>query len=199
MNGKSCTVWFTGMSGAGKSTCSRLVVQYLKTLGVNVELLDGDEIRTNLCQDLGFSRQDRDTNIRRIGYVCELLTRNGAFVCVAAISPYREVREEVRKKIGDFIMVHCDAPLEVLEERDVKGLYKLARAGKIKNFTGISDPYEPPPNPEVVVHSDGTESPGQSAAKVIRVLEEKGYLPKISMEPVSSFFATLNGAGKDSE
>jgi len=199
MNGKSCTVWFTGMSGAGKSTCSRLVVQYLKTLGVNVELLDGDEIRTNLCQDLGFSREDRDTNIRRIGYVCELLTRNGAFVCVAAISPYREVREEVRKKIGDFIMVHCDAPLEVLEERDVKGLYKLARAGKIKNFTGISDPYEPPPNPEVVVHSDGTESPGQSAAKVIRVLEEKGYLPKISMEPVSSFFATLNGAGKDSE
>jgi len=199
MNGKSCTVWFTGMSGAGKSTCSRLVVQYLKTLGVNVELLDGDEIRTNLCQDLGFSRQDRDTNIRRIGYVCELLTRNGAFVCVAAISPYREVREEVRKKIGDFIMVHCDAPLEVLEERDVKGLYKLARAGKIKNFTGISDPYEPPPNPEVVVHSDGTESPGQSAAKVIRVLEEKGYLPKISMEPVSSFFATLNGAEKDSE
>jgi len=199
MNGKSCTVWFTGMSGAGKSTCSRLVVQYLKTLGVNVELLDGDEIRTNLCQDLGFSREDRDTNIRRIGYVCELLTRNGAFVCVAAISPYREVREEVRKKIGDFIMVHCDAPLEVLEKRDVKGLYKLARAGKIKNFTGISDPYEPPPNPDVVVHSDGTESPGQSAAKVIRVLEEKGYLPKISMEPVSSFFASLNGAGKDSE
>jgi adenylylsulfate kinase len=189
MGSKACTIWFTGLSGAGKSTCSRLVVQYLRTLGLKVELLDGDEIRTNISSGLGFTREDRDRNIRRIGYVCHLLTRNEVFTCVAAISPYREVREEIRKRIGDFVMVYCNAPIEELERRDGKGLYKLARDGKIKNFTGISDPYEPPENPDAVVLSDGTETPEESAAKVVIALEKRGYLPKISSDPVSGVFS----------
>ena len=188
MKRKGCTVWFTGMSGAGKSTCGNLVTEYLRTLRVPVELLDGDEIRTNISSGLGFTRGDRDTNIRRIGYICDLLTRNGVFVCVAAISPYREVREEIRRRIGDFVLVHCYAPVEVLERRDIKGLYRKAREGKIPHFTGISDPYEEPLNPDVVVLSDGTESPEQSAVKVVVTLEDRGYLPRISSNPISGFF-----------
>ena len=173
---KGCTIWFSGLSGAGKTTCSRLVYQQLNERGLQRELLDGDVIRTNLSRGLGFSREDRDTNIRRIAFVCDLLTRHGVFVCAAAISPYREVRQQTRELIGDFVMVHCDAPLEVLEARDVKGLYKLAREGKIKHFTGIDDPYEAPLNPEIVVRSDGSETAEQSAAKVMRTLELLGYL-----------------------
>jgi len=171
-----CTIWFSGLSGAGKTTCSSLVDRLLAERGLPHELLDGDVIRTNLSKGLSFSREDRDTNIRRIAFVCDLLTRHGVFVCAAAISPYREVRQETREMIGDFVMVHCDAPLEVLEERDVKGLYKKAREGKIKHFTGIDDPYELPVNPEVVVRSDGSETAEQSAAKVIRTLELLGHL-----------------------
>ncbi|NOZ87293.1 MAG: adenylyl-sulfate kinase [Deltaproteobacteria bacterium] len=176
---KGCTIWFTGLSGSGKTTCSKLVSKMLQERRLRTELMDGDVIRTNLSKGLGFSRQDRETNIRRIGFVCDLLTRNGVFVCAAAISPYKDTRQEVRKSIGRFVMVHCDAPLHVLEERDVKGLYKKARAGLIKHFTGIDDPYEAPQNPEVVVHSDGRETPGQSAAKVIRTLELLGYIEEL--------------------
>ena len=171
-----CTLWFTGLSGAGKTTCSQLVAEHLRERARKVELLDGDIIRTNLSRGLTFSKEDRDTNIRRIGFVCHLLSRNDVFVCAAAISPYKQIRQELRERIGRFVMVHCDAPLEVLEARDVKGLYAKARAGLIANFTGIDDPYEPPENAEVVVHSDGRETPEQSAGKVIRTLELLGYL-----------------------
>jgi len=171
-----CTIWFSGLSGAGKTTCSRIVDRILAERGLRHELLDGDVIRTNLSRGLSFSREDRDTNIRRIAFVCDLLTRNDEFVCAAAISPYRAVRQETRALIGRFVMVHCDAPLHVLEARDVKGLYARARRGEIQHFTGIDDPYEPPVDPEVRVVSDGSETPEQSAARVIRTLELLGYL-----------------------
>jgi len=178
------TVWFTGMSGAGKTTVARLVEKELRERGLKVEVLDGDIIRTNLSKGLGFSKEDRDTNIRRIGFVCELLSRNGVAAIAAAISPYRAVRDEVRQKIQNFVEVYCECPLEVLIERDVKGLYKKALAGEIQNFTGISDPYEPPLNPEVTIHS-AQETPEESAAKVITKLEELGYLPKAEEESYS--------------
>ncbi len=177
---KGCTIWFTGLSGSGKTTCSNLVANHLKKRGIKVEILDGDLIRTNLCKGLGFSKEDRDENIRRIGFVCDLLTRNGVFVCAAAISPYRDTRQEVRRRIGNFVMVYCEAPLAILENRDVKGLYAKARTGEIKNFTGISDHYDPPENPDVVVCSDGSETPEESAANVLQTLENLGYLPKKS-------------------
>src|ERR1700733_7133826 len=141
------TLWLTGMSGAGKSTISDKIIERLRAAGAKVELLDGDIVRTNLSQGLGFSREDRDTNIRRIGFVTELLTRHGVIVIVAAISPYRDAREEVKRKIPNFIEVHVDCPIAVLTERDTKGLYKRALAGELGNFTGISDPYEAPLNP----------------------------------------------------
>ena len=175
------TVWFTGMSGAGKTTLARLMERELRGRGMRVEVLDGDIIRTNLSKGLGFSKEDRDTNIRRIGFVCELLSRNGVPAIAAAISPYRRVRDEVRQKIGNFVEVYCECPLEVLIERDAKGLYKKALAGEIKNFTGISDPYEPPQNPEVTIHSD-RETPEESAAKVVAKLDDLGYLPKTEEE-----------------
>ena len=172
-----CTIWFTGLSGSGKTTCSALVAQKLAECGLPVEILDGDMVRENLSKGLGFSREDRDINIRRIGFVADLLTRHGVFVCVAAISPYRAVRDEVRDKVGRFVEVYCNAPLEVLEERDVKGLYRKAREGKIANFTGVSDPYEAPLSPDVMVDSSGQETPEQSAAKVLECLRTLGYLP----------------------
>ncbi len=172
-----CTVWFTGLSGAGKSTVSDLIAAELTQRGLRVEVLDGDVIRTHLSKGLGFSKADRDTNIRRIGWVCEVLSRNGVVAIAAAISPYHEIRDEIRSKIGNFVEVYMDCPVAVLAERDVKGLYKKALAGEIKNFTGVDDPYEPPLNPEVVCHTDGRETPEQSAAKVIRKLEELGYIP----------------------
>jgi len=148
---KGFTLWFTGLSGAGKSTIANAIAPRLKALGRRVEILDGDEVRTNLSKGLGFSKEDRDTNIRRIGYVAQLLTRNGAVVITAAISPYRAIRDEVRSRIGNFVEVYVKCPLETLVARDVKGLYKKALAGELKEFTGVSDPYEEPLNPEVVV------------------------------------------------
>jgi adenylylsulfate kinase len=163
------------MSGAGKSTISDVLMARFRAAQAKVELLDGDIVRTNLSQGLGFSREDRDTNIRRIGFVSELLTRNGVIVVVAAISPYRETREEVKRKIGSFIEVHVDCPIEVLAARDVKGLYKRALAGEVGNFTGISDPYEPPLDPDVVVRSD-RETVDESVDKIWRELERRGFI-----------------------
>ncbi len=162
---KGFTLWFTGLSGAGKSTISEIVYQRLKDAGRRVELLDGDVVRTNLSKGLGFSREDRDTNIRRIGWVCELLSRNGVIAITAAISPYRATRDEIRSRIPNFIEVHVDCPLEVVASRDVKGLYRKAMAGEIPQFTGVSDPYEPPLNPEVRVDSS-SETPEQSATRI---------------------------------
>lgn len=175
MEEKGFTIWFTGLSGAGKTTISKLVEAELRRRGRKVEVLDGDVVRTNLSKGLGFSKEDRDTNIRRIGFVCHLLSRNGVVAIAAAISPYRAVRDENRALIGDFVEVYCECPLEVLIERDVKGLYKKALAGEIKNFTGVDDPYEPPAAPEVICRTD-RETPEESAAKVIAKLEELGYL-----------------------
>ncbi|NJK28137.1 MAG: adenylyl-sulfate kinase, partial [Coleofasciculaceae cyanobacterium SM2_3_26] len=146
---RGVTVWFTGLSGAGKTTICKAVEEKLRDRGHDLEVLDGDIVRQNLTKGLGFSKEDRDENVRRIGFVANLLTRHGVIVLVSAISPYRAVREEVRDRIGSFIEVFANTPLEVCEARDVKGLYKRTRAGEIKNFTGISDPYEPPLNPEV--------------------------------------------------
>jgi adenylyl-sulfate kinase len=172
-----CTVWFTGLSGAGKSTLAKLVEAELRARRLRVEVLDGDVVRTNLSKGLGFSKEDRDTNIRRIGWLCEVLSRNGVVAIAAAISPYHEIRDEIRGKVGRFVEVYVSAPLEVLAERDVKGLYKKALRGEIKNFTGVDDPYESPLDPEVACYSDGRETAEQSAAKVIGKLEELGYIP----------------------
>jgi adenylyl-sulfate kinase len=169
------TLWLTGMSGAGKSTISEQLMMRFRRCNAKVELLDGDVVRTNLSQGLGFSREDRDTNIRRIGFVSELLSRNGVIVVVAAISPYRETREEVKRRISHFVEVFVDCPLAVLAERDVKGLYKKALAGEVGKFTGISDPYEAPLNPDVIVQSD-RESIEESVEKIWRKLLEKGFV-----------------------
>ena len=168
---KGFTLWFTGLSGAGKTTLARLVETELIARGHKVEVLDGDVVRTNLSKGLGFSKEDRDTNIRRIGFVCHLLTRNEVVAIAAAISPYREIRDEIREQIGAFVEVYCRCPLEVLAERDVKGLYKKALAGEIKNFTGVDDPYEAPVSPEVVVETD-TETPLESVARILARLED---------------------------
>ncbi len=175
MEQKGVTVWFTGLSGAGKTTISRAVEEKLRAQNLKIEILDGDIVRTHLTKGLGFSREDRDENIRRIGFVSHLLTRNGVIVLVSAISPYRSTREEVRQRIGDFVEVFVNAPLSVCEERDVKGLYKRARAGEITNFTGISDPYEPPEQPEITCNTD-VEDLEQSVIKVMNGLKELGYL-----------------------
>jgi len=172
---KGFTLWFTGMSGAGKSTISGLMERQLRELGARVEVLDGDVVRTHLSKGLGFSKEDRDENIRRIGFVCELLSRNGVIAMAAAISPYREVRDEVRGRIPNFVEVYVTCPVEVLAERDVKGLYKRALAGEIPHFTGITDPYEPPLNPEVTVNSS-TEAPEESVAKIWATLERLGLV-----------------------
>ncbi len=176
---KGFTIWFTGMSGAGKSTLSGELVRIFGRRGIGrFEVLDGDVVRTHLSKGLGFSREDRDINVRRIGFVSNLLARNGVIAVAAAISPYREVRNDVRAmhEDGNFLEVHAHAPLEVLAGRDVKGLYKKALAGEIPNFTGVSDPYEPPENPEVATYSDGRETPNESAAKIVRAAELLGWL-----------------------
>ena len=172
---RGVTIWFTGLSGSGKSTIARALEAELRQRGCQLEVLDGDVVRTNLTKGLGFSKEDRDENIRRIGFVSHLLTRNGVVVLVSAISPYREARDTVRDRIGDFVEVFVDAPLNVCEDRDVKGLYKKARAGEIKQFTGIDDPYEAPLNPEVHCHTD-RQSVEESVAQVISQLEAMGYL-----------------------
>ncbi|HVA80576.1 MAG TPA: adenylyl-sulfate kinase [Candidatus Binataceae bacterium] len=170
------TLWFTGLSGAGKSTLANLAAEELRGRGHRVEILDGDEVRTNLSKGLGFSKDDRDTNIRRIGYVCNLLARNGVIAISAAISPYREVRNEVRKLHGRFFEVFMKCPLETLIERDVKGLYKKALAGEIKSFTGVSDPYEEPLSPELVIDSSA-ESAKHSLDKLLAALEAGNFIP----------------------
>jgi adenylyl-sulfate kinase len=170
MTHEGFAVWLTGLSGAGKSTLAVQLVARLREQGARVELLDGDIVRTHLSQGLGFSREDRDTNIRRIGFVADLLSRNGVIAVVAAISPYRDTRDEVRRKIVKFVEVHVDCSLEVLTARDTKGLYKRALAGEIGNFTGISDPYEPPLDPGVLIRSD-RESVDEGLEKIWRELE----------------------------
>ena len=172
---KGFTLWFTGMSGAGKSTLANLLADELRKRGHQVEVLDGDEIRTHLSKGLGFSKEDRDTNIRRIGYVARLLSRNGVIAISAAISPYRDVRDELRGQHERFFEVYMHCTIEKLSERDVKGLYKKALAGEIKNFTGISDPYEPPVNPDLVLDSS-KESVDESYKKLLARLEEIGYI-----------------------
>jgi len=166
-------LWFTGLSGSGKSTIAAAVVDELRRRGHRVELLDGDEVRENLSAGLGFSKADRDTNIRRIGWVAALLARNGVVAVTAAISPYRSVRDEVRAKIDRFVEVYVDTPIEVCESRDVKGLYAKARAGDVPEFTGVSDPYEPPRAPEVRVVTHDRDPMG-SASQVIDYLERAG-------------------------
>ena len=172
---KGFTVWFTGMSGAGKSTISRLLELKLRQFGARVEVLDGDVVRTHLSKGLGFSKEDRDENVRRIGFVCELLARNGVVAIAAAISPYRDVRDEVRARIPNFVEVFVECPVEVLAARDVKGLYRRALAGEIPQFTGVSDPYEPPRAPEVTVNTS-RETPEESVEKIWATLERSGLL-----------------------
>jgi adenylylsulfate kinase len=170
------TLWFTGLSGAGKTTIAEIVEHELRDRIGSVEVLDGDIVRTNLSKGLGFSREDRDTNVLRIGFVADLLTRNGVGVIVSAISPFKEVRDQVRRNIGeDFFEIFVDAPLEVCADRDVKGLYKKAFSGEIPQFTGVSDPYEPPAAPELHIKTN-EEEPQESARRVISKLEELGYL-----------------------
>jgi adenylylsulfate kinase len=164
-------LWLTGLSGAGKSTVAAKLAPALAERGHRVELLDGDEVRTNLCQGLGFSRADRDTNIARIGYVAGKLAKHGVAVLVAAISPYRQARDQVRASVDRFVEVHVAAPLDTCAERDPKGLYAKALAGEIKNFTGVSDPYEPPLQPEIVLHTEA-ESVDDSVHQVLAWLED---------------------------
>jgi adenylylsulfate kinase len=171
---KGFTVWFTGLSGAGKSTIAEMLYHELRARGMKTEILDGDIVRQNLSKGLGFSKEDRDTNILRIGFVAELLTRNGVATICCPISPYREARNEVRRQIGEFVEVYVHATVEeIAEHRDPKGLYKKAQAGEIKNFTGIDDPYEPPENPELVLDTM-VEEPAESLQRVLQKLAELG-------------------------
>lgn len=169
-------LWLTGLSGAGKTTIADHLETELKSRDQLIEVLDGDVIRTQLCQGLGFSRTDRETNIRRIGFVANLLSRNGVGVIVSAISPYRDLREELRQTIPNFIEVYVNAPLDVCEARDVKGLYAKARAGEIKAFTGIDSPYEAPMNPDIMCYT-AEESLNDSVSKIIRLLEQRSLIP----------------------
>jgi adenylyl-sulfate kinase len=171
-------LWFTGLSGAGKSTVARALLGQLGARGQKVELLDGDEVRANLCHDLGFSQEDRDTNIARIGYVAGKLAKHGVAVLVAAISPYREARDRVRASVPNFVEVHVAAPVAVCAERDPKGLYAKALAGELPNFTGVSDPYEPPESPELVLRTD-TEPVDETVAAVLGWLERRGLTPSL--------------------
>ena len=166
------TLWFTGMSGSGKSTLSGLLAARLRAMGTRVEVIDGDVVRTQLCRGLGFSKEDREENIRRIGFVCELLSRNGVIAIAAAISPYRAGRDHLRSRIPNFVEIYMHCPVEVLVERDVKGLYKRALAGEIPNFTGISDPYESPLQPEITIDSS-KEGPEESVEAILRVLQDR--------------------------
>jgi adenylyl-sulfate kinase len=165
-----CCLWFTGLSGAGKSTIANIVGDELRGRGRKVELLDGDEVREHLSKGLGFSKADRDENVRRIGWVASVLARNGVVSITAAISPYRAVRDEVRGWTTNFVEIHVATSLEECETRDVKGLYARARAGEIPEFTGVSDPYEAPPSPEITLETTG-RTPEQSAAEVVAWLE----------------------------
>jgi adenylylsulfate kinase len=181
--GRGFTLWFTGLSGSGKTTISEIVEKELRERGYRVEVLDGDVVRTNLSKGLGFSREDRNINILRIGFVAHLLSRNGVAVIVSAISPYKEVRDQIRRKIIDFV----DCPLKVCAERDVKGFYEKAFKGEIEQFTGVSDPYEPPAAPDLVLKTD-EEEPHESAGKVLEKLEFYGYAsPLVDIEEYTGF------------
>lgn len=169
------TVWFTGLSGAGKSTLAEMLVDEFKSRDMKVELLDGDVVRTNLSKGLGFSKEDRDTNILRIGFVAQLLSRNGVATIVSAISPYKEPRDKCREMIGDFVEVYVYATVEECTRRDVKGLYEKALKGEIQGFTGVSDPYEPPDNPELTVNTL-EETPEESLQLILKKLEDMGYI-----------------------
>jgi bifunctional enzyme CysN/CysC len=169
------TLWLTGMSGSGKSTVSKLLEQRLRALGGRVEVLDGDVVRTHLCRGLGFTKEDREENIRRIGFLCELLSKHGVIAIAAAISPYRTARDEVRARIPNFLEVYLECPIEVLIERDVKGLYKRALAGEIPRFTGVSDPYEPPLAPELTINT-AQETPEASVSRILDQIEKLGYI-----------------------
>jgi len=173
--GRGFTLWFTGLSGSGKTTISEIIEKELRERDHRVEVLDGDVVRTNLSKGLGFSREDRNINILRIGFVAHLLSRNGVAVIVSAISPYKEVRDQVRRRIIDFVEVFVDCPLEVCAERDVKGFYEKAFKGEIEQFTGVSDPYEPPAAPDLILKTD-QEKPHESARKVLEKLEFYGYV-----------------------
>jgi adenylylsulfate kinase len=174
---KGFTLWFTGLSGAGKTTISKIVEDQLRERGSRVEVLDGDVVRENLSKGLGFSKEDRDTNIRRIAFVADLLSRNGVPVITAAISPYREIRDEARETMGErFIEVYVKCSVEACAERDVKGLYEKAFKGEIKEFTGVSDPYEAPLNAEVTLDTEH-ESAEDSASKLLTLLEERQLIP----------------------
>jgi adenylylsulfate kinase len=172
---KGVTIWFTSLSGAGESTLAEVLARRLKAWGQRVEVLDGDALRTHLSKGLGFSREDRDTNIKRIAFVCALLTRNGVICISAAIAPYREAREWARQEIGHFVEVYVKCPLEVCRQHDVKGLYKLVDEGKIQHFTGADDPYEEPEHPDLVVETN-TQSVEESVARILAKLVASGYL-----------------------
>ena len=176
---KGFTVWFTGLSGAGKSTLSEMLFHELRRRDMKVELLDGDVVRTNLSKGLGFSKEDRDTNILRIGFVANLLTRNGVACVVSAISPYRDARNQSRAMIRDFVEVFVHATVEECARRDVKGLYEKAMAGEIKGFTGVDDPYEPPQSPEVFVDTM-VQAPDESLQLILDSLGEMGYIDDTS-------------------
>jgi adenylylsulfate kinase len=177
---KGFCLWFTGLSGAGKTTITNVVVKELRARGSKLEVLDGDIVRENLSKGLGFSKEDRDTNIRRIAFVANLLSRNGVPVITAAISPYREIRDEARAMMsGRFIETYIKASVEVCEQRDVKGLYAKARSGEIKEFTGVSDPYEAPENPELTLDTEH-QSPEESAQQILAYLDERSLIPAAS-------------------
>ncbi len=176
MEQRGFTVWFTGLSGAGKTTISDALEPLLRERGITkLEKLDGDVVRTHLSKGLGFSKEDRDTNIRRIGWVAEVLTRNGVCVLASAISPYRDIRDEVRRHVGNFVEVYVKCSIPELTRRDVKGLYEKALKGEIANFTGISDPYEEPLDPDVTVDTEAEEL-SESVVKVLARLEETGFI-----------------------
>lgn len=178
------TIWFTGLSGSGKSTLAGKLAAYLDQCALPYELIDGDVVRKEICKDLGFSKEDRDENIRRIGYIARLLNRHNVISIVAAISPYRQARTTVQEKLPRFLEVHVDCPLEILVQRDVKGLYHRALAGQIEHFSGISDPYEAPLHPGVYVNS-GNQTPEESLATILRKLEELGWVCTPSVQSSS--------------
>jgi adenylyl-sulfate kinase len=179
MEHRGFALWFTGLSGAGKSTLSEALAVVLRERGLKVEVLDGDEVRTNLSSGLGFSKEDRDTNVRRIAYVARLLARNGVIAIGAAISPYKDTRDQIRETfpVGSFVEVFASCPLEKLIQRDPKGLYARALKGELKHFTGIDDPYEPPDNPEVLVDTC-VETVESGLRRILSTLELMGLVPR---------------------